>query len=105
MGTSLVAVPGSRQTISFDGITGVSDYYVAMFSWDSIGNMSPMSNVAVSVNGPFPGVTGGPSTTAGNGSTGPNGDNGNDADVSVGGVCHVSIAMVILSCLINLVFY
>ena len=71
VGSIIPATPGQQQTVSFS-VNGTGNYYAAMFTWDNIGNMSPMSNVASSSNDPFPtGVTT-TSTTTGSGTT----DNG-----------------------------
>jgi hypothetical protein len=55
VGPSITAAPGQQQSINFP-VYGTGDLFVAMFAWDSIGNMSPMSNVAQSTNATFPGV-------------------------------------------------
>ena len=94
IGTDLKAVPGSRQTISFDAPEAA---YVAMFTWDSIGNMSPMSNVAVTINGTFPGVTS--PTTTGDIST--TGNQSGDQSISKGLIEKVSVLLV-LACSIIL---
>jgi hypothetical protein len=75
VGTSMQAAPGQQQSTNFP-LNGTGDYYVAMFAWDSIGNISPMSNVAKSSNDTFPGVSttmgtsSGVASTLGTGSTG-----------------------------------
>jgi hypothetical protein len=78
IGTSMTATPGQQQTVSFT-VSGATEYYVSMFAWDSMGNISPMSNMAKSTNDPFPGVG-----TTGSTGNNPNTDSdGNDVSFAV----------------------
>ena len=88
----MTASPGSQQTVAFQ-VNGTTDYYIAMFAWDSIGNISPMSNVAKSTNDTFPGV----STTTGGASTGGNPNTSSDSNVNIGETLRPLFIIVILS--------